>query len=80
MIIPIRCLSCGHVIADKWNYYNEKCKSLESDEKNDTMNENQDKSSLGNKTERGKLMDELGLKRICCRRHFLGCVDMMELI
>lgn len=82
MIIPIRCLSCGHVIADKWKYYEAKCKKLENEGKlkNDTMTENQDKTSVGEKTERGKIMDELGLNRICCRRHFLGCVDMMELI
>lgn len=27
---------------------------------------------------RGKLMDDLGIRKLCCRRHFLGNVDLMD--
>ena len=29
------------------------------------------------KTQEGKTMDELGLTKICCRRHFLTHVDIV---
>lgn len=30
--------------------------------------------------EKGKAMDELGLKRYCCRALFLGHVDLLETV
>jgi DNA-directed RNA polymerases I, II, and III subunit RPABC5 len=77
MLIVVRCMSCGKVLADKWNYYEKKCQELDMDEsakKPELSNKNMDEKT------RGELLDKLGLKRICCRRHFLGCVDMMDLI
>ena len=32
------------------------------------------------KTVEGKVLDELGLKRYCCRRHLLTHVDLIEII
>ena len=32
MIIPIRCMSCGKVIADKWRYFQEEVKKLKKGE------------------------------------------------
>ena len=29
MIIPVRCFTCGKVLADKWEYYDKKVKELE---------------------------------------------------
>lgn len=78
MIIPIRCFTCGHVLADKWNYYVKRCKELENEQKD------QDKAELDpdhfDKTIRQKVFEELGLDRICCRRMFLGHVDMIDTI
>ena len=31
MIIPIRCMTCGKVLADKWNKYLELVKNLEKE-------------------------------------------------
>ena len=28
MIIPVRCMTCGKVLADKWKYFTEKTKEL----------------------------------------------------
>ena len=69
MIIPVRCFTCNHVIGDKWEYYKRETEHLDKD----------DASAAGKKT-RAEVLDELGLKRICCRRHFLGHVDMMDKI
>ena len=60
-MIPVRCVTCGKVIADKWRAYQEATK---------------DDSAPARK----KAMDDLGLVRYCCRRHFLSQVDLIERI
>lgn len=83
MIIPVRCFTCGKVIADKWQEYERKCK-----EREDTMSEkgetSERKSASGATvvldTYKGKVLDELGITRICCRRHMLTHVDLIDII
>ena len=73
MIIPIRCITCGKVLADKWEYYQAKCKELDDKERN--------KPSTGSKFTkafRKEILDELTLDRYCCRRHMLGHVDIID--
>ncbi len=78
MIIPIRCMTCGKVLANKWNKYQELVKSDPNLSKQpETINIRADKVE---KTVEGKVMDELGLKRYCCRRHLLTHVDLIEII
>jgi DNA-directed RNA polymerase subunit N len=77
MLIVMRCLSCGHVLADLWNYYEKECKKL--DEQEGDQEQQKDLKNMNVKT-RGKILDDLGLKRMCCRRCMLGCVDMMDRI
>jgi DNA-directed RNA polymerase subunit N (RpoN/RPB10) len=75
MIIPVRCFTCGKVLGDKWQQYTElKSKYKNSDE--DTI------INLKNvkKTAEGKAMDELNIKRICCRRIMLGQLDLIDII
>ena len=57
MIIPIRCFSCGGLIAHKWDEFN-------------------DKVSAG--IEVSQAMDEVGLDRYCCRRMYLGHVELIH--
>lgn len=78
MIIPIRCMTCGKVLANKWNKYQEMVNSSPDIKKQpETINIRADKIE---KTIEGKVMDELGLKRYCCRRHLLTHVDLIEII
>ena len=77
MIIPIKCFTCGKVLADKYNYYIKTVKKMKVD---NNLNENRviyltEKTT--EKTPEGKIMDELGLTKICCRRHFLTHVDIV---
>jgi DNA-directed RNA polymerase subunit N len=58
MMIPVRCFSCGKVIADKWEEYNKRV--------------NQDKEDSA------KVLDELGMKRYCCRRMFVSSMDFID--
>lgn len=84
MIIPVRCFTCGHVIADKWNYYVKRCKELEKEQQSQQPDDEQDKGKLNpqhfDKTVRQKVFEELGLDRICCRRMLLGHVDLIDTI
>lgn len=83
MIIPVRCFTCGHVIADKWNYYVKRCKELEKEQQGGEQTDSNDKQldpQHFDKTIRQKVFEELGLERICCRRMLLGHVDLIDTI
>lgn len=77
MIIPVKCFTCGKVIGDKYLYYIKNVKKLKVQKK---MDENQVlylTETTTKKTPEGIVMDELGLNKICCRRHFLTHVDIV---
>ena len=76
MIIPVKCFTCGKVLADKYLFYlNEvkKMKQVSGMDENEViyLTENNVK-----KTPEGVVMDMLQLDRICCRRHMLTHVDI----
>ena len=76
MIIPVKCFTCGKVLADKYvSYLNEvkKMKQASGMDENEViyLTENNVK-----KTPEGVVMDMLQLDRICCRRHMLTHVDI----
>ena len=79
MIIPIRCFTCNKVIAHLWEEYINRIQMayLENDTKKDRF---VDIETLEKKTIEGKIMDELKLKRYCCRRMMLSHVDLCEKI
>lgn len=81
MIIPVRCFTCGKVLADKYEYYRQKVLELERKQKNDETHDNkQHVSDTFDGVKTGPILDDLGLKRMCCRRHMLGHVDLTEII
>tara|TARA_B110000285_G_C15000143_1_gene551010 strand:+ start:549 stop:770 length:222 start_codon:yes stop_codon:yes gene_type:complete len=70
MIIPVRCFTCGKVLADKWNFYKNELKQHE-----DTIiNVN---AKTVQQTAEGKALNKIGLKRYCCRRVMLSHVDLI---
>lgn len=81
MIIPIRCMSCGTVIADKWMYYKRKLLQRKGPS---IRAESEDRFYMDGtsipKTIEHEIMKEVGLKKACCRRHFLTHVDLIEKI
>tara|TARA_Y100000389_G_scaffold28813_1_gene24583 strand:- start:2221 stop:2472 length:252 start_codon:yes stop_codon:yes gene_type:complete len=83
MIIPIRCFTCGAVISDKWLEY-ERLVATERTNTKETDVELLDIDTLESNektvTAEYKALEKLNVKRICCRRHFLTNVDMIELI
>lgn len=80
MIIPIRCYTCGKVIADLWEPYLKMVQEGYNKEKTAV-----DAESVIIKRERGqtiecKALDNLGLKSYCCRRMILAHIDLCEKI
>lgn len=59
MIIPIRCFTCGALIADKWYEFTQRVQKGE---------------------DAGKVLDEMGITRYCCRRMFLSHVEVIDKI
>lgn len=72
MLIPIRCHSCGAVIADKWLYYQKKVAEMKLSNQKTEIHKNFD--DIQTKT----ILDELEMHRYCCRRMFLGHVDLID--
>jgi len=75
MIIPIRCVTCNTVIAGKWTNYLKLTKEYRM--KMGQPDEMVYLTATTDKTAEGKALDDLNVKKICCRRHFLGHVDML---
>lgn len=76
MIIPVKCFTCGKVLADKYQYYITKVREMKL-----SNGMNVDKviyltEENVNKTPEGKVLDDLGLNRMCCRRHMMSHVDI----
>ena len=76
MIIPVRCVTCGKVISDKWRYYQFRT----GDRDDDAPGKKNKKGGGDTPLTRKQAMDDLGLVRYCCRRHFIGQVDLIEKI
>jgi DNA-directed RNA polymerases I, II, and III subunit RPABC5 len=77
MIIPIRCMNCGNVLADKWQFYQQKVKELRGTKKAEPVY--MDGKSVPD-TPEVKVLEMLGLKRYCCRKHMLTHVDLIDKI
>jgi DNA-directed RNA polymerase subunit N (RpoN/RPB10) len=114
MIIPVRCFTCGRVLADKWEYWMRECAKRSAAEKQrppptgetttggegDTPADTTATATatataaggLGDDNVTGgardhfepdlkkDLLDMLGLDRICCRRHMLTHVDIIDIL
>ena len=76
MIIPIKCFTCGNVLADKYLYYQQEVRQIKFSnnmevEKVVYLTEDNIK-----KTPEGQVLDKLKLTKYCCRRHMLTHVDL----
>jgi DNA-directed RNA polymerase subunit N (RpoN/RPB10) len=81
MIIPIKCFTCGMVIANKYRYYLEQVRKKKFVKKGNSESIDVDKviyltKEYSEKTPEGEVLDELNMTKMCCRRHFLTHVDI----
>lgn len=91
MIVPIRCFTCGKVIADKYDYYLEEVQKLQKKLEQPNIKVKTKKDAEADKTKEhelrhfeplrtGAILDKLDIKKMCCRRMMLGTEDMMDTI
>ena len=78
MIIPIRCMNCGKVLADLWRYYEKRVAEVKADKGLTNKGPIYMDGTTPIKTAEGEVLDELNLKRYCCRKHFLTHTDLNE--
>lgn len=76
MIIPIKCFTCGCVLADKYRLYLNKVKEMKMRDKKSLTKVVYLTNKTLDKTPEGLVLDELQLKDPCCRRHMLTHVDI----
>lgn len=82
MIIPVRCFTCGTVLADKWVPYittvqEEKNKLNDGpDEPTTTYIDLQDPQ----KSVEGHILDEMGVHKYCCRRMMISNTHLVSSI
>ena len=81
MIIPVKCFTCGNVIANKYRYYLEQVRKKKLAKRGHGDSIDIDKvlyltKEFVDKTPEGEVLDELNMKKMCCRRHFLTHVDI----
>jgi DNA-directed RNA polymerase subunit N (RpoN/RPB10) len=76
MIIPIKCVSCGTVLADKYAYYQSEVRRRKTTKSMHTDRVVYMTSQFSEKTPEAEVMDELGCNKMCCRRTMLTHVDI----
>ena len=87
MIIPIRCFTCNKVIANKWEAYKKHIQEKDQN-KNDnfTLNDisikdNEDPMKyFDNNNEHKDFLNKIGIVKMCCVRHFISHVDLIDII
>lgn len=77
MIIPIRCMNCGIPLADLWRYYQKRIREERGTAATNTNAVYIDGTTIPD-TPENKVLNELGLKRYCCRKHLLTNVDLID--
>ena len=77
MIIPIRCFTCGKLIAHLWENYQQQLQN-EVNKLTETYQETIDNQTV--RSIESNILDQFDLKRYCCRRMILTHVDLSEKI
>jgi DNA-directed RNA polymerase I, II, and III subunit RPABC5 len=76
MIIPVKCFSCGTVLGDKYRYYLSEVRRIKLNKGIDLEKVQYLTKNNVDKTPEGEVLDTLGLRKMCCRRHMLTHVDI----
>lgn len=76
MIIPIKCFTCGNVLADKYRFYLKEVRRMKLEKGQDVDKVIYLTKKNMEKTPEGIVLDNLGLMNVCCRRHMITHVDI----
>ena len=84
MLIPVRCYSCGKLLANKYVYFQNELEIKKKELKQTSVDDNSDplfidiNAPIVKKTIAGEIMDNLGLIRICCRKTLLTSINIVD--
>jgi DNA-directed RNA polymerase subunit N (RpoN/RPB10) len=76
MIIPVKCFTCGMVLADKYRYFQNEVRKIKLSQGTDLEKVTYLTKNKVEKTAEGTVLDDLALHNVCCRRHMLTHVDI----
>jgi len=76
MPIPIKCFTCGNVLANKYEAYKEKVREEKIKNKESTDRIVYLTHANTTKSIEGRTLDELQFKKMCCRTIMLTHVDI----
>lgn len=76
MLIPVKCFTCGEVLADKYRWYQTEVRKIKMAKDMTIEKVVYLTKESTEKTPEGEVMDKLKLKKYCCRRHMLTHVDI----
>ena len=76
MIIPVKCFTCGHVLDDKYRYFQDEVRRIKIQQGQNTQKVVYLTKETIDKTPEGTVLDNLRLTNVCCRRHMLTHVDV----
>ena len=76
MIIPVKCFTCGKVIANKYEYYQKEVRRMKMARGMEIDKVVYLTEDYVDKPQAGEVLDKLGLNKMCCRRHLLTHVDI----
>ena len=76
MIIPVKCVTCGKVLANKYRYYLESVRQKKTERGLDITEVIYFSDKTKDKSPEAEVLDALELHDVCCRRHMLTHVDI----
>lgn len=72
MIIPVRCMNCGKLLADKYNFYQRKVREARGSAEPICLD-----GKTVPKTAEAEIFEILDLRRYCCKKTILTHVDLI---
>lgn len=72
MLIPVRCVTCGTVLSSKYRQYRRLMYNLRKEKESKILTYNIPNTNIYHRP-----MEQVGLKRMCCKRHFIGQQEMI---
>ena len=76
MIIPVKCFTCGNVLANKYRYYLDEVRKMKLSNGLDVNKVEYFTKENMEKAINGIVLDNMRIHNVCCRRHMLTHVDI----
>ena len=76
MIIPVRCVTCGNVLADKYEYFLKEVRRIKMSRGINVDQVVYFTTKNSEITPEGEVLNNIGIRNVCCRRHMLTHVDI----